>query len=42
MVGYMEIGSRVIASAPTSMMMIAMTLAKIGLSMKKRALPVQS
>ncbi len=34
MVGYIETGSCVIASPPASMMMIAMTHAKMGRSMK--------
>ena len=40
MSGYIEIGSCVIARPPASMMMIAMTQAKIGRSMKKRAMRV--
>ena len=36
MVGYWAIGRLRIASTPASMMMMAMTQAKIGRSMKKR------
>ena len=35
MLGYCEIGKRVIDSAPASMITSAMTQAKMGLSMKK-------
>ena len=36
MVGYCAIGRERIASTPASMMTMAMTIAKIGRSMKKR------
>src|SRR5512142_1619674 len=40
--GYWETGSWKIASAPASMMTIAMTHAKMGRSMKKRAMGMSS